>query len=210
MIQILLKDIRSIRDIPLERPCWVEEKRWNSIQKIRIEADKKRSLVSAYLLDAMCRDLEINNPVYEYTEKGKPFLSGVDSAFNNSHSGDYVALAYHRDTVPVGVDIQQLRVMRDGMERRLLYEKEKALLPEEEKNRWQYLNRLWTIKESFVKMTGEGLSRDFRTVFVDFEKEIVMTDDGIKAEFGVWEWKEDYFLAVCTINSETCEIKEIG
>ncbi len=209
MIRIFLKSIRSIRDIPVKRPCWVEEKRWNSIQKIRSKADKKRSLVSAYLLDAMCRDLGIKHPVYEYTKTGKPFLSGVNCAFNISHSGDYVALAYHRDTAPVGVDIQQIRVMRDGMERRLLHEKEKILLPEEGKKRWQYLNRLWTIKESFVKMSGEGLARDFRTVYVDDMNGIATGEDGAKAEFCVWNWKDDYFLAVCSVRNEECEIKEI-
>lgn len=196
-------------ELPLEKPGWVEEKRWNGIQKMKTEADKKRSLASAYLLGAMCGDLGIYNPVYGYTKKGKPFLIDVECAFNISHSGDYVALGYHTSTEPVGVDIQKVRVMRDGIQKRILHEKENVLLPEEGKKRWQYLNRLWTIKESFVKMSGEGLARDFRTVYVDDMNGMATGEDGAKAEFCVWNWKDDYFLAVCSVRNEECEIKEI-
>lgn len=209
MMQILLKDIRSLRGVPLERPGWVDKKRWNSIQKLKSQADKKRSLTTAYLLDYMCRDLGIDAPVYGYSEKGKPFLVDADCAFNISHSGDYVALVYHMGKEPVGADIQQARKMRDGTERRLLHEKEKSFLPEDVDGRLQYLNRLWAVKESLVKMTGEGLSCDFRTVYVNDKEGIVIKEDGMQAHFGVWEWKEDYYLAVSTMSCEECNIKEL-
>ena len=209
MIQIVLKNSNSIESLPSEKPDWMEEKRWKDIQKLKAQVDKKRSFVSGYLLDSMCRDLGIENPDYGYTEKGKPFLNGVDCTFNISHSGDYAALAYHTSTNPIGVDIQKIRPMRDGMERRLLHIKEMKQLPEEYENRLHYLNRLWTVKESFVKMTGEGLSCDFRTVYADFGNAMVTGEDGVVARFSVWEWEEDYYLAVCSTGKEECEIKEI-
>ena len=209
MIQIVLKNSNSIESLPCEKPDWMEEKRWKDIQKLKAQVDKKRSFVSGYLLDSMCRDLGIENPDYGYTEKGKPFLNGVDCAFNISHSGDYAALAYHTSTDPIGVDIQKIRLMRDGMEKRLLHIKEMKQLPEEYENRMHYLNRLWSVKESFVKMTGDGLSCDFRTVYVDFGNAMVTGEDGIDARFSVWEWDEDYYLAVCSTGKEECEIKEI-
>lgn len=209
MIQIVLKNSNSIESLPSEKPDWMEEKRWKDIQKLKAQVDKKRSFVSGYLLDSMCRDWGIENPDYGYTEKGKPFLNGVDCTFNISHSGDYAALAYHTSTNPIGVDIQKIRPMRDGMERRLLHIKEMKQLPEEYENRLHYLNRLWAVKESFVKMTGEGLSCDFRTVYADFDNGMVTGEDGVVARFSVWEWEEDYYLAVCSTGKEECEIKEI-
>lgn len=209
MIQILLKDIYSIKDIPTKKPCWIEEKRWNSIQKIKTDADKRRSFVSGILLDSMCQDMGINTPVYELTERGKPYLVGVDCAFNISHSGDYVVLAYHANTEPLGIDIQKVRAMRDGMQKRILHEMENSLLPEDSGNEVYHLNRLWAIKESFVKMTGEGLSQDFRTVYVDFENGTVQIGEHIRAQFSVWEWKSDYFLSICSKSKEECVIKEI-
>ncbi len=209
MMQILLKDIRSIEDLPLEKPDWVEEKRWNSIQRMKAEADKKRSFASAFLLDCMCRDVGITNPVYEYTAKGKAFLESVECAFNLSHSGDYVVLAYHKTKEPIGVDIQKMRPMRAGMETRILHAKETGPISGDVKEDTCYLNRLWAIKESFVKMTGEGLARDFRTVYADFEEGTVTTEDGVHAMFSVWEWKNDYFFSVCSEKTEECEINEI-
>lgn len=208
-MQIFLKDIRSIRDFPKERPDWVEEKRWIGIQKIKVQNDKLRSLASAYLLDVMCSEFKIYNPVYGYTDRAKPFLVNADCAFNISHSGDYVVLAFHAGTDVIGVDIQQLRVMREGMEKRILHEKE--IVPEfkSEDERREYMNRLWAVKESFVKMTGEGLARDFRTIFVNFMNGTVEVEGGNKAAFSVWRWKEDYYLAVCSANKEEYEIIEL-
>ncbi len=207
-MKILVKNINSIESLPLERPDWMDCVRWAQMQKLKAQADKQRCYVSGYLLDVMCRDLGIVNPVYAYTANGKPYFNGEDCTFNISHSGDYAALAYHTGPKPVGVDIQKLRPMRDGMERRLLHEREKALLPEEERARLKDLNRIWAVKESFVKMTGEGLSRDFRTVCVDFSNQTVTGDDGVKGSFLVWEWKEEYYLAVCTADKEETEIIE--
>lgn len=207
MLQIVIKDIRSIGDIPLKKPDYMEEKRWKSIWQIKAEADKKRSLASGYLLDYMCRDLQVANPVYEYTKRGKPVLRDVECAFNISHSGNYVVLAYQRSKDAVGVDIQKVRTMRDGMEKRILHGSENA--PADEEKRLCYLNRLWTVKESFVKMTGEGLACDFRTIHADFENGTVKGDNGEKALFAVVDWKGDYYLSVCTQNVTDCEIKEI-
>ena len=208
-MKILLKNINSIGSLPSERPDWMEEKRWKDIEKLKAQVDKKRSFVSGYLLDSMCRDLEIEHPIYEYTQNGKPFLYSSECTFNISHSGDYAVLAYQVNAEPIGVDIQKIRLMRDGMERRLLHEKETERLSEGNKNRMDYLNRLWSVKESFVKMTGEGLARDFRSIYVDFETGTVQAEDRMPCVFSVCEWKEEYFLAVCTKMRDECEIKEI-
>ena len=209
MIRIVWKDTRTIGEIPLIKPDCIEQKRWESMQDLRAEADKKRSLASGYLLDYMCRDLQVANPVYEYTKRGKPVLKDAECAFNISHSGDYAVIAYQPKGEELGADIQKIRPMRDGMERRLLHEKEKMFLPEGEEERLCYLNRLWTVKESFVKMTGEGLLRDFRTICVDFENGIAISDEGKSAYFTVWDWKDDYYFSVCGTNENEIEMKEI-
>lgn len=209
MIRIIWKDIRTIKEIPLIKPDCIEQKRWENMQDLRAEADKKRSLASGYLLDYMCRDLQVDNPVYEYTKRGKPVLKDAECSFNISHSGDYVMLAYHPKGEELGADIQKIRPMRAGMERRLLHEKEKMFLPEGEEGRLRYLNRLWAVKESFVKMTGEGLLRDFRTISVDFENGIAISNEGKSAHFTEWEWKDNYCISICGTNDKEIEMKEI-
>ena len=197
-MQILIKNIRSVEFDIIEKKEYVDEKRWENIQRMKSDADKKRSMASAFLLKAMCDRLQIENPVYTYTENGKPYLvNNKNIAFNISHSGDYSMLAYLESSDSVGADIQQIRFMKDGMERRLLHEKEimESQLLQEKK---EYLNRIWVIKESYVKMTGEGLSHDFRDLYVDFENGKIEAGNRKPVYFWEQKWKEDYILAVCT------------
>ena len=131
-----------------------------------------------------CRD----NFKIERTSDGKPYFSNCDHLyFNLSHSGEYAAcvLADHE----VGVDIQKVQgaaaVRRIAP--RILHAEEAAYREEE-----SMLYRIWTIKEAYVKATGEGIRRDFREIRVDFEKGTV--ED---MPFTLWESVPGYMLAVC-------------
>lgn len=133
-----------------------------------------------------------NNFKIERTSAGKPYFSNCDHLyFNLSHSGEYAAcvLADHE----VGVDIQKVQgaaaVRRIAP--RILYTGEAAYREEE-----RMLYRIWTIKEAYVKATGEGIRRDFREIRVDFEKGTV--ED---MPFTLWESVPGYMLAVCHASS---------
>lgn len=133
-----------------------------------------------------------NNFKIERTATGKPFFPNCDHLhFNLSHSGEYAAcvLADHE----VGVDIQKVQgaaaVRRIAP--RILHAGEAAYREEE-----RMLYRIWTIKEAYVKATGEGIRRDFRKIRVDFEKGTV--ED---MPFTLWESVPGYMLAVCHASS---------
>lgn len=133
-----------------------------------------------------------NNFKIERTFIGKPYFSNCDHLyFNLSHSGEYAAcvLADHE----VGVDIQKVQgaaaVRRIAP--RILHAGEAAYQEEE-----SMLYRIWTVKEAYVKATGEGIRRDFRKIRVDFEKGTV--ED---MPFTLWESIPGYMLAVCHASS---------
>lgn len=133
-----------------------------------------------------------NNFKIERTFIGKPYFSNCDHLyFNLSHSGEYAAcvLADHE----VGVDIQKVQgaaaVRRIAP--RILHAGEAAYREEE-----SMLYRIWTVKEAYVKATGEGIRRDFRKIRVDFEKGTV--ED---MPFTLWESIPGYMLAVCHASS---------
>ncbi|MCM1561844.1 MAG: 4'-phosphopantetheinyl transferase superfamily protein [Butyrivibrio sp.] len=92
-------------------------------------------------------------------EHGKP-LYALGRFFNISHCHDGVAVALAR--VPVGVDIEGSRRVKTSTVRKCMDEEEKAYigdlagewLDKEQEKRFFHL---WTLKESYVKMTGEGI-----------------------------------------------------
>ena len=105
---------------------------------------------------------EITEPIqvkYRTARGGKPYFAKLPICFSLSHSGEYVfAVADHHE---VGVDIQKKD--RDAICRvaRRFYAQEEmddsAHLNETE--RMDYLYRLWTMKEAYGKLTGQGVAQ---------------------------------------------------
>lgn len=102
-------------------------------------------------------------PLKLMTEKGgKPFIENAPQ-FNISHSGEYVICAV--DEEPIGVDIERINRMKGPIFNRIAspLEKEKASklskseLPE-------YYCKVWTRKESLLKLTGEGIRKKLSSV----------------------------------------------
>ncbi len=109
---------------------------------------------------------------FEYTARGKPLLSrtnGLDTLhFNLAHSGALALLAVTR-VAEVGVDIEQIRPLRDadGIAQRFFSSQEsgvlRALAPLEMQNAFY---NLWTRKEAWLKATGEGIGESLNQVEV--------------------------------------------
>jgi 4'-phosphopantetheinyl transferase len=108
-----------------------------------------------------------------YRPHGKPELDPAcalragELRFNLSHSGERALIALAR--VEVGADVERLKKRRtDDIARRFFVPGEKerlfALAPAD---REQAFFRLWTCKEAFLKVTGEGLSRSTRSYEVE-------------------------------------------
>ena len=174
----------------------------------------------------------------ETEENGKPFLKEhPDIRFNISHCDGLVVCAFA--DVPVGVDVETVRPIRDPLVRRVLHEKEQAVLnryreaaqirtengkevtvfsdPMKERDYDRVFFRYWTLKESFLKRDGCGLTREPRELFFDLDPEDwdspVFGPEGQtvcrqyrfrkgKTEAGTVETRisesEEFVLAVCT------------
>jgi 4'-phosphopantetheinyl transferase len=109
--------------------------------------------------------------VFREGENGRPLLAGESLDFNLSHSGDLALIAV--STVPIGVDVEQIKEMTDflAIARRYFAAAELEFLrktPPEELLKTFYA--IWTRKEAFVKATGRGLNfplNDFAVVAPD-------------------------------------------
>lgn len=95
---------------------------------------------------------------FNYGRNGKPYFQDYPFYFNLSHSGEYVFCAI--SDREVGVDIQQFRpvdVVR--LTRRFFTEEEQRALERclDREGQRKLFYRLWTRKEAYGKLTGEGI-----------------------------------------------------
>ena len=138
---------------------------------------------------------KISHPIplaYQYVKNGKPYFRDYPFYFNLSHSGDYVFCVLSLSEV--GADIQQQSNKdNERLAERFFSAQEIAALQgcKEEKNVLFY--QLWTRKEAYGKLTGEGIASTMSINFLPGAEQV----DGRKL---VWEEYSEiagYQLAVC-------------
>lgn len=130
--------------------------------------------------------------IYEYSENRKPYFRDIPWQFNLSHSREYVLCVFSKQEV--GVDIQQ---KRNGYQERIL----QRFFTEEELETWQnfptreekdaYFYRIWTAKEAYGKLTGEGIAK---AISVDTSPE---TAEKLGVEWKYYDDLAEYAISVC-------------
>lgn len=94
---------------------------------------------------------------------GKPYLTEYPEIhFNISHSGGWAVCALA--SMPCGVDIQERRSIRSRrMVERTMNAREQRQILEAEDGTGEFI-KLWTYKESCIKLSGEGFHQDMKTL----------------------------------------------
>lgn len=176
-------------------------KRQAEILARQMRGDRERSLGGEMLARTMlarelrCTPAEV--PICREA-RGKPVVKGVANLFFSiSHSGAYAvcAVASH----PVGIDIERPRAYLPKAAQRVCSTEELALLAHSD-NPARFFCRLWTLKESYVKMTGAGIAVPLRELSFSFTPEgaVLSRQKGVDFQFD--EWQDGYCLAVCEQN----------
>ena len=131
-------------------------------------------------------------PEYGYGRNGKPYFKDYPIQFNLSHSGEYVLCGVSDQEI--GVDIQEIRnANKVSLAKRFFSEGECMALErcESDKERSQMFFRMWTRKEAYGKLTGEGI--------VGTVKKNLWADDSEEEKL-IWEEYDipsGYRIAVC-------------
>lgn len=108
----------------------------------------------------MKRELEL-----ALTERGKPYLlHHPEIYFSISHSGRLAVCA--ASDKPVGIDAQEIRSYDAGIATLAFSAKERAWLAGQSDGDRAF-TRLWTRKESYLKMTGEGITVDLQDISLE-------------------------------------------
>lgn len=139
---------------------------------------------------------------------GKPgIVQYPEFCYSLSHSGKWVICGVH--SKELGVDIQEMRPWNIRLAKRFFAAEEyERLIHLEEIQRRQSFYKMWTAKESYAKLTGDGIGNGISQYLtaVDFDK-ITDTDKGMGAAIKIYELS-DYMVCVCTRESG-CFPKEI-
>lgn len=105
-------------------------------------------------------------PDYAYKESGQPTIQ--NGHISISHTEGYAACAISRQ--PVGTDVERGHTFSKAAAKRILSPQEELM--SDSTNADELLSRIWPVKESFLKMTGEGIPGGMRTL------ELIAVGDG--------------------------------
>ena len=148
----------------------LSEQRREQVLKFKFEQGRK-TCAGAYLLlcEALRKEYGITEPpVFEYGEHGKPSIVGhPDIHFNISHCKEAVLCV--TSPRPVGVDVESVRTFKDSLVEYTMNPQEIAQIKQAARPDVEFI-RLWTMKEAVLKLTGEGISKDLKTVLTGQEQ----------------------------------------
>lgn len=176
--------------------------RQNRIMRMKLEDDRRRGLGSELLRNYAVKEYvkkryteEAYESVrYDRMDNGKPvaFMDDKEIMFNVSHSGKYVVVAVG-DKV-CGVDVEGPRPMRQSVVDRCFTGLEQIAV-EKASNPEKAFVTIWTMKESYLKMTGEGIRSNLSNVETYFDESMDnYCHDGVN--YQVFH-KDDYIVTLC-------------
>ena len=167
-------------------------------ERYRFAEDRMRCLGAGLLL-RFATGLDDDDT--DFGPNGKPFFPAhPETCFSLSHSGGLVICAVSRRTV--GADVEEIRPVRESnlfIARRYFTKEEQEELartkPDPQKTAFDpsVFTKIWTRKEAYVKMTGEGIAA-------------LETADQVPCVYPEVPEPEGYRMSICLSGEEPCEV----
>ncbi|NLP14240.1 MAG: 4'-phosphopantetheinyl transferase superfamily protein [Clostridium sp.] len=179
------------------------------IKKFRRYEDSLRALTAQILIRTIaCSKLNKDKRLIKFAAgpNGKPYIDNEDNFhFNISHSGDWVvcAVSYR----PVGIDVERIKEIDFAIAKRFFSKEEaKDLFSKEgEEEKKDYFFKLWTLKESYIKADGRGLSLPLDSFSFKIKKnKIFFTSQNELKDcfFKIYDIDNEYKVSVCSLECE--------
>lgn len=165
----------SINYLPIQRK--------EQALKFKHELGRKQCVLAYNLL---CKALEqeygiTEKPIFEYGDHGKPSIIGHDDIyFNLSHCRTAVACAV--SDKPIGIDIESIRPAKESIIRYAMNDDEAKQILESENPDLEF-TKLWTKKESLLKLTGEGINDNMKNVLSPENMKNVSVETYVKENY---------------------------
>lgn len=203
MIRIYRADIAQLPDEEaVERNMvFLDETRKRKVNQCRNLGDKRRSLLAGFLIQEGAKDWmweesglqKESAPLslsYGFSEYGKPYLrGGMDLHFNLSHSGNCIVCAFSDEEI--GIDIQMHRKRQGDIVRRFFSREDKELLEKMAEGGMgsdEAFYCMWTVKESYMKLTGEGMRQGLDASVIEIFHEEREEASLAEREAGILGW----------------------
>lgn len=202
MMRLLLWDVLPLEDESLYRECYhhLSDFRREKADRLRFDKNRLLSVGASVLLDYGLREWGLREKTMRYAldKNGKPYFEDHPSLhFNISHSEKQVLVALADREI--GCDIEKIRPIDQRIAARFFCAEEYDRIMQEPDTAAQsrMFFRLWTMKESFIKATGDGFRLPLSRFYIRLEDMTVACDD-IDETYYLHEYEDGaYRIAVC-------------
>lgn len=197
LVKLKINTIVEADDLFEKHLDYLSEHRAKKVLQCKNEKAKVQELGAGLLLRYAFLQEGIDETcvTYGYSEHGKPFLVDYRNYFFNiSHAGDYVICAISDGKI--GCDIERIAACKLNVAKRFFSKKEYEQLMSLELDTDAQTNcfyRMWTFKESYLKMTGTGLAAGLKDI------------PDTQSECAYHRWYEQipgYVASVCSENKK--------
>lgn len=214
MVKIYIADVSKLNDEKTfsDLLSTVSKARQEKVNKLRFQKDKNLSLGAGVLLNLALKDMgcKFSDNDIVLSQNGKPYIENCKVKFNLSHSGTKVMCAVSKDDI--GCDVEKVKDIDDKIAKRFFHNEEYDYILSqkgEEKQKDAFF-RLWTLKESFLKITGLGMELplcDFCIIINDKDISIRQNLDKNDYRFFEIDLSDEYKYSVCFIGNNEVETK---
>jgi len=156
MIKVYYFDISLLSDCIDVNSIKIENIK-NEILKYKEDKDRLASYYAWTKLISILKDeYNINSFDIKKNEHNKAYLKNNELYFNISHSNNMIAIII--SDLECGIDIEMVdnKKDHDKLSKKILNEKE-LIDYNNSKDKLDFLIKMWTIKESYLKMLGTGI-----------------------------------------------------
>ena len=168
----------------------ISEQRRQQALRFKHEQGQRLCVAAYLLLKRALREQEgiLENPVFAYGPHGKPSIVGHSELhFSLSHCKEAAVCVLSRH--PIGIDVESIGRYRETVAHYAMSDAEVARIEQAEHPDVEFV-RLWTMKESLLKLTGEGINDHMKYVLKDISERSFTT---------VEEIEKNYIYTVCEL-----------
>ncbi len=189
----LLNKIRKSKRVKLERFKFYED----ALRSLFGELLLKYALEKHFTVD-------YDNEIITENEFGKPFLKNKQITFNISHSGNWSVIVC--STNNSGIDIEKIgKPPYEIMYKNFTQSEIEQIQEYSNEDKVEKFYQIWTLKESYIKMLGKGLTKPLDSFSIDAfsDNNLNVKENNQKisdVHFRLFRLDLEHIMAVCMRN----------